>query len=178
MNLDAYRQLSATGKDKIARIICIQSPVIGTPLADIILASKLRSLVPAVTRVIFGNNIVDTLRELSVPGREAAQRALPPLNEKDRAKIWTLRSKIERGQSPSFELSRSLNARSGWESDGITPYRLSEIPGTKDVTLLGYDHENLVIQQPTFWKRLTGYRPHKTYNAGDVIETMLRLVVR
>jgi cholesterol oxidase len=178
MNLDAYRQLSPEDKAKISRMILVQSPVNGTPLADIVLASSLRAFLPAATRVIFGNNIVDTLRELSTSGREAAQRALPPLTNEDRTKIWTLRSKIAQGQSPSFEFSRRLNERYGQESDGITPYRLSEIRAANDVTLLGYDHENMVIQKPTLLKRLTGYRPSREYEAGDVIESLLRLAYR
>jgi hypothetical protein len=178
INLDAYRQLCPAGKAKISRIILVQSPVNGTPLADIVLASRLRAFLPAVTRVIFGNNIIDTLRELSTSGREAAQRALPPLTNEDRTKIWTLRSKIAKGQSPSFELSRRLNERCGQESDGITPYSLSEIRAANDVTLLGYDHENMVIQKPTLLKRLTGYRPSREYEAGDVIESLLRLAYR
>ncbi len=176
MALDAYRQLSAEDKAKIARIILIQAPVNGAPLADFLMATGLRrKVVAAATRLIFGNNMVDTFLELSVHGRAVAQRALPPLTAEDLAKIYTMRAVIAKGESPSFDLLRSINEHYGQQSDGITPYALSEIPGTRDVTLTAYDHENCVIQEPTLLKRLTLYRPNKRYEAGDVIESLLRL---
>lgn len=178
MNLDAYRALSPEDKAKVSHIILAQSPVNGAALADFIMASNfLRRVVSLGSRIIFGNDVGDTLRELSSRGRETAQRALSPLTAEDLSKIYTLRSLIGKGESPSFELLRKINRRYGHESDGITPYGISEIPGSRDVTLEAYDHENLVIQEPTALKRLTRYSAHKHYEAGDVTEALLRLIV-
>ncbi|MBK7748039.1 MAG: hypothetical protein IPI39_12380 [Candidatus Obscuribacter sp.] len=47
-----------------------------------------------------------------------------------------------------------------------------EIPGTRDVTLMAYDHEHPVLQEPTLSKRLTLYRPNKEFTSGDVIESL------
>lgn len=179
MNLDAYRQLSDEDKARISRIILIQSPVNGTPLADFVLKSATRRRTVAYgSRLVFGNNVIDTVRELSARGREVAERALPPLTEADLAKVFTLRSKIARGESPSFELLRAINTSAGEKSDGVTPWEMSEIKGAGDVTLTNYDHEQCVIQEPTLLKRLTGYRPHKVLNAGDVIESLVRLACK
>ncbi len=57
----------------------------------------------------------------------------------------------------------------------MTPYAQSAIAGARDVTLRAYDHEMLVIQKPSWLKRLSGYRPSRIYEAGDVIETLLRI---
>ncbi|MBS2009015.1 MAG: GMC family oxidoreductase N-terminal domain-containing protein [Cyanobacteria bacterium SZAS TMP-1] len=176
MLLDAYRQLPPAEKARVSRIILIQSPVNGTPLADFVMASNLRRrAVGIASRLIFGNSVLDTLRELSVSGRAYDQRALPPLTEEDLAKIVIVRSVIGKGESPSFELPRRIIAGKREESDGITPYQLSDIPGVKSVTLRAYDHENCVMQEPTRLKRLTGYKPHKYYEAGNVIESLLHL---
>jgi cholesterol oxidase len=177
MNLDAYRQLSAPDKAKISHIILVQSPINGTALADFVLSSKLLRRVVAIgSRIIFGNDVSDTVRELSTRGREVAQRALPPLTPDDLAKICTLRSLIGPKESPSFELTRAILKKHGHQSDGVTPYEISEIPGTQDITLWAYDHENMVIQEPTLLKRLTRYSPHKHYEAGNVVEALLRVV--
>jgi hypothetical protein len=180
MNLDAYRQLSPEDKAKISRIILVQSPINGSPVADFLVSSMaLRRVASVVTRVIFGNDIVDTLLELSTSGRDTAQRALPELTSEDRAKIITLRSVIAPKESPSFDLTRAIiKRRSGEDSDGMTPHALSAIAGSGDVTLMGYDHEQLVIQEPTIMKRLTLYKPHRHYEAGDVIEALVRLAYR
>jgi cholesterol oxidase len=178
MCLDAYLGSSPQAKAKVAHIIIIQSPVNGTPLADLAIKTGLRrKLVASLSRLVFGNNIIDTAVELSTRGRAAAQRALPPLTAEDRTKIITLRSTIEKGQSPSFDLTRGIMAAKGQQSDGVTPYEMSAIRGVSDITLKGYDHENLVIQNPTFLKRLTRYRPNKDYEAGNVIEALLRMIL-
>lgn len=179
MLLDAYRQLGLIEKEKVSRIILIQSPVNGAPVADFVVGKNgLRRLVAWGSRAVFGNNVMDTVRELSQEGRYMAQRALAPLSEYDLRKIYTLRSVIGKGESPSFELMRKLNAAAGQKSDGITPYELSEIPGASDVTLRGYDHEQSVIQEPTRLKRLTRYRASETYHSGDMVEALLRLSYR
>jgi hypothetical protein len=91
-------------------------------------------------------------------------------------KIYTLRSIIGPKESPSFELTRAILKKRGHRSDGVTPYEISEIPGTHDITLWAYDHENMVIQEPTLLKRLTRYSPNKQYEAGNVVEALLRIV--
>jgi pimeloyl-ACP methyl ester carboxylesterase len=177
MNLDAYRQLGDEDKERISRIILIQSPLNGTPLADFVLANKFRRRLLAVaSRVVLGNNVVDTIHELSIKGREAAHRGLPPLPANDLNKIYTLRSTIAAGERPSYELERSIIERYGELSDGITPYAMSELQGVRDITLKSYDHENLVIQEPTLIKRLSRYRTSKDYEAGDVTEALLHLL--
>jgi choline dehydrogenase-like flavoprotein len=179
MNLDAYRQLNDEDKAKITRIILVQSPINGTPLADFVVKRPwLRRTVAWGSRVVLGNNIMDTLRELSTRGREVAQRALPALTADDLAKILVVRSVIAPGQSPSLDLTRKLNEQYGQVSDGVTPFVQSAIPGTRDVFLGGFDHENLVVYEPGWFKRLTGYRAHAFYVAGYVIEALLRLSVR
>lgn len=176
MNLDAYRQLSAAEKAKISRIILIQSPINGSPVADFMVASNLmRKALAPVSRLVLGNDVVDTLLELTTKYREHEQRSLPPLSEADRAKIVTLRSIIARGESATFEPARLINQRYGHKSDGLVPHGPSEIPGTRDVTLMAYDHEHPVLQEPTLSKRLTLYRPNKDYTSGDVIESLLHL---
>jgi hypothetical protein len=55
---------------------------------------------------------------------------------------------------------------------------ISEIPGSADVTLINYDHEQCVIQEPMWIKRLPRYKPHVFYRAGDVTEALLRIVLR
>lgn len=179
MLLDAYRQLGIIDQIKVSRIILIQSPVNGAPVADFVVGKNgLRRSVAWGSRIVFGNNVMDTVRELSQQGRYMAQRALPPLTARDLAKIYTLRSVIGKGDSPSFELMRKLNAKAGQKSDGITPYQLSEILGANDVTLEGYDHEQSVIQEPTRLKRLTGYKANADYESGDVVEALLRMAYR
>lgn len=62
-------------------------------------------------------------------------------------------------------------------SDGLTPYHLSEIKGAMNVSLSSFDHENLVVQEPRWFKKLTGYRAHKRYHAGDVTQALLLLAL-
>jgi choline dehydrogenase-like flavoprotein len=179
MNLDAYRQLSPEEKAKIWRIILVQSPINGSPVADWLVSKNwLRTIIGATSRVIFGASVVDTLVELSSRGREYAQRGLPALTPEDLAKIVTVRTRIKKGQSKSFDLTRWLNAKYGQESDGMTPYDASALPGVVDVTIDGYDHEQFVIQEPTLLKRATLYRAHPDYHAGDVAEALIRLCAR
>lgn len=176
MNLDAYRQLSPEDKAKISRIIMIQSPVNGSPIADFMMASNLgRILLAPISRLVLGNDVNDTLMELTTSHRAVEERALPALTAADRAKIVTLRSIIGPFESGTFEPARLINKRYGHTSDGLVPHELSEIPGSRDVTLMAYDHEHPVIQEPTLGKRLTLYRPSKRYHSGDVIECLLRL---
>lgn len=176
MNLDAYRQLSPEDKAKISRIIMIQSPVNGSPIADFMMATNLgRMLLAPISRLVLGNDVNDTLMELTTAHRVVEERALPALTAADRAKIVTLRSIIGPFESGTFEPARLINKRYGHTSDGLVPHELSEIPGTRDVTLMAYDHEHPVIQEPTLGKRLTLYRPSKRYHSGDVIECLLRL---
>lgn len=178
MNLDAYRQLSDADKAKVAKIIVIQSPVNGSPVADWVAASKLlRRLTAIATRVVFGKNALETVLELTTAGRKAVNRSLPPLTGEDLAKVVTLRSTIARGESTSFEIPRRIAEKAGHTSDGLTPYHLSEIEGAMSITLNSFDHENLVIQEPMFFKRLSGYRVHKKYHAGDVTEALLILAM-
>ena len=176
INLDAYRELSSEDKKRIIKIILIQAPVNGSPVADFAIATNgRRRLIAFVSRLIFGNSVEETLVELSTRGRAAAQLGLAPLTAEDKAKIITVRSVIARKESSSFELPRRINWAAGQASDGMTPHAMSAIPGVRDVTLSGYDHEMLVIQNPSLLKRLTGYKPSKRYEAGDVIETLLGL---
>ncbi len=179
MNLDTYRCLSEAGKAKIAHILMLQSPVNGSPVADFMVASNLlRKFVGPLSRVLLGNNVNDTMLELSTKYRAVQEQALPPLTAADRAKIVTLRSIIGPRESTTFEVGRLINKHYGHQSDGLVPHALSEIPGTRDVTLLAYDHEHPVIQEPTWGKRITLYRANKKYHAGDVIESILRLAVQ
>lgn len=179
MNVDAYRMLSEAEKAKIAYIVLLQSPVNGSPVADFMVASNLlRKIVGPVSRLVLGNNVNDTLLELSTKYRAVAERVLPPLTAADRAKIVTLRSIIGPRESTTFEAARMINKHYGHKSDGLVPHALSEIPGTRDVTLLAYDHEHPVIQEPTWGKRVTLYKANKTYHSGDVIEVLLRLVAQ
>ena len=166
-------------KAKIAHIILLQSPVNGSPVADFMVASNLlRKIVGPVSRLVLGNDVNDTLLELSTKYRAVAQRALPPLSAADLAKIVTLRSIIGPRESTTFEAARLINKRYGHKSDGLVPHGLSEIPGTRDVTLLAYDHEHPVIQEPTWGKRVTLYKANKKYHSGDVIEVLLRLAAQ
>lgn len=179
MNLDAYRQLSDADKAKVAHIIVIQGPVNGSLVADWLASSKLlRRLTAVGTRLLFGKNALDTVVDLTTAARKSVNRSLPPLTDEDRGKIITLRSVISKGESRSFEIPRRIAQKAGYMSDGMTPYELSEIGGSRDVTLIAFDHENLVIQEPTFLKRMTGYRAHAQYHAGDVIEALLLLAVQ
>ncbi len=176
MNLDAYRQLCDADKAKVAKIIMVQCPVNGSPVADWVASSKLlRRLTAIATRVVFGKNALDTVLELTTNQRKAVNRSLPPLTELDLGKIIMLRSAIATGESPSFEIPRKISAKAGHLSDGLTPYHLSEIPGAMNVSLHSFDHENLVVQEPMWFKKLTGYRAHKKYHAGDVTEALLLL---
>lgn len=178
MNLDAYRMLSEANKAKIAHIILLQSPVNGSPVADFMVASNLlRKVVGPLSRLLLGNNVNDTLLELTTKYRAVQNRALPALTAADRAKIVTLRSIIATRESTTFEAARLINKHYGHQSDGLVPHALSEIPGSRDVTLMAYDHEHPVIQEPTWGKRVTLYRANKKYHAGDVIECLLRLAV-
>ncbi len=176
MNLDAYRQLSDADKAKVVKIILVQCPVNGSPVADWVASSKLlRRLTAIATRIVFGKNALDTILELTTKQRKAVNRSLPPLTEQDLAKIVVLRSAIAAGESPSFEIPRKISQKAGHLSDGLTPYHLSEIPGAINVSLSSFDHENLVVQEPMWFKKLTGYRAHKKYHAGDVTEALLIL---
>lgn len=176
MNLDAYRQLTEADKAKISRIILIQSPINGSPVADFMIVSDLmtKALAP-IGRLILGNDVNDTLQKLTTRYRAREELTLPPLTAADLDKIVTLRSIIERGQSTTFEPARLINQRYGHKSDGLVPYSLSEIPGTRDVTLMDYDHAHPVLQEPTFGRRLMLYRPNKKFTSGDVIESLLYL---
>lgn len=176
MVLDAYRQLRRESKGKICRIILVQAAINGSPVSDFLIASKLRRwLVSTISRVLFGNDIVPTISELSTHGRTAIQADLPALIQEDLDKIYTLRSIIAPHESPSFDIPLLIMRRAGQQGDGLTPYALSGITGTRDVTLRCYDHEMFVIHEPSFGKRLTMYRPSKLYHPGDVCETLLRL---
>lgn len=179
MILDAYRQLSTQDKAKVAHIILVQAPINGSPVADFMLASGLRRRGVAIgTRLIHGTNCIDTIRELSTSGRAAYQQGLPPLTIEDRAKILTVRTIISKGQSTSFEIPRMISQKRGHRTDGLTPYMLSEVHGCADITIVNFDHEQFVVQDPMFFKRLTRYKPHAFYHAGDVTETLLRLCVK
>jgi pimeloyl-ACP methyl ester carboxylesterase len=178
MSLDAYRELSETDKAKVAKIILVQSPINGAPVADWVAGSKLlRRLTALATRLVFGKNALDTVLELTSAGRRSVNRRLPPLTAADLAKIVTLRSVIAKGESPSFELPRKIGAKAGVKTDGLTPFDTSSIPGALNITLTSFDHENLVIQEPRWFKKLTGYRPHKKFHAGDVTEALLILAM-
>jgi len=181
MLLDAYRRLSPERKAKISRIVLIQAPVNGTPLADFALKDGLRRRIVAVfSRIVFGNNVIDSVRELSVAGRRQANVTLPPLTAEDRAKIVTLRTIISKGDKHSLgtAVPRFMMDRMGEANDGVIPYKRSEIAGVKDVTLTSYEHEHCVIQEPTLGKRLGGYRVHHYYEAGNVVESLLRLAYK
>ncbi|MBX9950586.1 MAG: GMC family oxidoreductase [Candidatus Obscuribacterales bacterium] len=179
MNLDAYRQLSEEDKAKVSKIILVQSPLDGAPVADWAAGSRLlRKLTAIATRVVFGKNALETVLELTTSARRRINRSLPQLTAGDRAKIVTLRSIIDKGESPSFEVPRKIGAKMGYITDGLTPYSSSAVAGAMNVTLTSFDHENLVVQEPKWFKKLTGYRPNKNFHAGDVTEALLILAMK
>lgn len=178
MNLDAYRRLEPADRAKIAKIIILQSPYYGTPLADALVATGLqRAILGTLSRIMYGGeNVVTTIGELTLSGREAAEKSLPPLVAEDLAKIYTMRSIIGRKDAVNYLLGDVVIKRSGNRSDGISPYELSEICGTSDITIEDYNHEHFVVQRPNLAKRLSFYRPHKSIEAGDAMEALLHLI--
>ncbi|MBI4376101.1 MAG: alpha/beta fold hydrolase [Elusimicrobia bacterium] len=164
---DWYRAASRELRDKVARLVLIQSPLTGTPLANRMLSLPAAQLIlRAISRLILDSDITPTLRELSVEGRRAALSALPPLEPEDLDKIYTIRSFMDR--------RRRLVA----PSDGVVPLDSASLPGAYDVLIYGLDHGNMVISHPGWFKRLIGYTLNRYYQPAELTESIVRLIFR
>ncbi|MBI2361819.1 MAG: hypothetical protein HYV15_00330, partial [Elusimicrobia bacterium] len=175
---DWFRSAPASLKAKVARVVLFQAPISGTGFADWVLGSRWRRFVARLLGWRYWSDLLETVRELTPSARAAALASLPPWDAADLAKVWVLRSVKAPGPGFYGRHAGVLKALGTHETDGIVPADSAAVPGAADIILQDVDHSNTVLQKPGFFKRWRGYRPHPSYDAGDITEALLRLLFR
>lgn len=83
-------------KSKVRGLVIIQTPLKGTPVADLVVDSRFTSAIVKIIGLIrYRRNILPAVHELSTAVRRTAVEKLPPFSESDLKKILTVRSQIE-----------------------------------------------------------------------------------
>lgn len=175
---DWYRLAPAELKAKVARVVLVQAPLAGTRFAEWVRGSRWRRLVVRYLSWRYGADILETARLMTPKVRAAVLEALPPWTREDLAKVWVLRSVKAPGRSFYGRHAALLKAMGDHDSDGIIPAASAAVPGAKDILLQDVDHSNTMLQRPGWMKRWRGYRPHPSYDAGDITEALLRLLFK
>ncbi len=177
---DWYRRASPELKAKVAKLVFMQSPLGGTSYIEMLLESgwfrfKARRLGPWV----YGVNVIRGLNEITRATRAWVMRTLPAWAPGDLAKVLTVRTAIVPGSDRFYDADhKQMAARGEPDNDGRVGADNAKIPGAKDVFLRGVDHQQLILQAPDLRRRLEGYAPHPTIDAGDAMEAIVRLLLR
>ena len=178
---DWYRRASPELKAKITRLILLQPPLHGTLLADKSIASWWgRMKTYWAGKILFGEETFRTTVELTTRVRSRVMAGLPQWTREDLQKVYIMRSVILRIQRhPYYRSSYQYLLRMGApDNDGRLPADSARVPGARGAVLLDVNHDNAVIQNPGWFKRLRGARPNPDFDTGDFTEALVRLAFR
>lgn len=178
---DWYGRAAPELKSKVARLVILQSPLHGTPLADKNVSTwwgRLKTYWAG--KILFGEQTFRTTVELTTRMRSRALSYLPPWTPDDLKKIYAVRGVIENiRKHPYYRFShRTLVEMNAPENDGRAPSESARVPGAQEAVLRDVDHDNTVIQNPGWFKRLMGARPNPDFDTGDFTEALVRLIFR
>ncbi|HAM35333.1 MAG TPA: hypothetical protein DEB40_11285 [Elusimicrobia bacterium] len=181
---DWYRLAAPAEKAKTAKLVLLQAPLAGSPVADFVLGHwSLRSLARALGWLPHWGDVQESIRELSTAGRQQTLARMPALEPADLDKIYVIYSAFNPDLKTPWhrdmrQFCKIISQRSKRSSDGLTSVDSAQVPGAHNICLQGLDHEDTVIQDAGWLKRLMGSRPNPAYRAGDITETILRLILR
>jgi hypothetical protein len=179
---DWYRLASQESKDKILKLVLMQAPLRGTPIADWglehwygRLAARVLGLMPR------WGNVTEAIDELTVKTRERIMGQLPPFTPADLAKVYALSSSFEpnvnddahKDMLAAHGLMKDLT---GEANDGLVPAGSATVPGARNIHVQDFDHEDSAVEEPGWFKRLSGSRPNDAMRVGDVSEALMRVL--
>ncbi len=176
---DWYRRAPAELKAKVSRVVIMQSPIGGTPIAEQPLSGGLSRLyVYWAGYWRFGVNFFRTLGEVTRRARRQVLRNLPPWAPGDLDKVYTVRTIIGgKPKDPYYDKSRrDIELLDGSLNDGTVAAPAAAVPGANDVLLRGVNHQHLVLQSVGWYRDWKGYRPHPTVRVADMTEALVRLL--
>jgi len=178
---DWYRRAAPELKSKVARLVAVQSPLRGTPLADEKVATRWGRLKTYwAGRLLFGEETFRTTVELTTRVRARVMAGLPQWTPEDLKKTYAVRSVIRFiKRHPYYKSSHAALTRLGSpDNDGRVPADSARIPGAGEVLLPDVDHDNTVIKNPGWFKRLQGARANPDFDPGDFTEALVRSLFR
>lgn len=184
---DWYRTAPAALKAKIARLVLLQAPLAGSPVADWMLESSWLDRLARLADWLPGvGDVRGTLDELSTARRAQVLAALPPLSAADLDKTYTIVTAFDAPVPTSagdgafhrdLDFFRKIIAeRTRQRSDGLVPVSSARLPGAKSLFLEGLDHEDTVLQEPGWFKRLTGSGPRPDYAVEEVSRAIVSVL--
>ncbi|MFA6003311.1 MAG: AarF/UbiB family protein, partial [Elusimicrobiota bacterium] len=180
---DWYRTASPELKAKAARLVLLQAPLKGSPLADFALEHLLTRMAARMLGGLPGwGDVLATTGELSTAQRRQALAQMPALNTEDLAKIYAIATYFDPDKNtPAHKdmryFHRMITERTGQANDGLVPVDSANVPGAHNLVLPDLDHEDTVLEHAGWVKRLRGSRPNPELRADDISETILRLIL-
>lgn len=177
---DWFRLAEPALKAKVVRLVPVDAPLGGTEYADFMRGSPWRRFhLHWGGRLVFGTSLLRAVLELTTRVRRLALKRLPSWQAGDLDKVYAVQSVIspEQPHHRAYAGRQRLLSRLGApENDGVVPVRSARVPGARNVLLRDVNHENMTLERPGWFKRLMGHRPHPDHGAGDLAETLLRLL--
>lgn len=180
---DWYRTASPDMKAKAARLVLMQAPLQGSPVADYVLERFFLRLAARMLGWLPGwGDVLGTVRELSTQQRSRQLAGMPELSAEDRDKIYTIATAFDpdagsRNHKDMRYFQRIISRRTGEPNDGMTGISSAGVPGAHNLVLYDLDHEDTVLEHPGWIKSLLGSRPNPDMRADDISETVMRLVL-
>ncbi len=179
---DWYRLTTRSSKDKVLKLVLMQAPLRGTPIADWGLEHWYGRLAARGLSCLYQwGDVMEAIDELTVRTREHIMARLPPFTTADLAKVYTLSSCFEpkvndRAHKDMLMPHGIIKDLIGQANDGLVPTQSAQVPGAHNIHLQDFDHEDSALEGAGWIKRLMGSRPNDDLRAGDVSEALTRVM--
>ena len=171
---------------KILSVVALQSPIFGTPIADLALSKPLLgSLLFAASRLLNPSRLLsanpfihgDTIAELSRARLAGASRE-KPFTDLGIA-VYSVVSRLS-GKSQARWLSwisaGLIKWTSGFDSDGVVTSEHAIVPGSRYAVIDDVAHHDIVLKENHWRRRLLGVKGQDIGLAGNMTEAIIRLI--
>jgi hypothetical protein len=179
---DWYRLTSRASQDKVLKLVLMQAPLRGTPIADWVLERWYTRLAARALGMLYQwGNVMEATNELTVRTRQEIMASLPPFTPEDLNKVYTLsssfESKVNDGAHKDMLTSHGIiKGLTGQDNDGLVPTESAQVPGARTIHLQDFDHEDSALKDAGWIKRLRGSRPNDDLRAGDMSEALAHVL--
>ena len=181
---DWYRSASNSSKEKVLKLVVIQAPLRGTPIADWALEHWYTRAAVALLGALPGwGDVSEAILELTTDTRRQVMAGLPPFSPADLEKVYAVYSSFEPGVNDSAHKDMLLahgiiKGRTGEDSDGLVPVDSAQVPGARRVFLSDFDHEDSALEDAGWFKGMRGSRPSAKMSVGDFSEALVRILLQ